>query len=68
MKHTTMRAHIRRLITRHGSIRAAARATGVEPSYFYRLAQGYKTNPSNHTLKRLGLRQLPLPAIYEVRR
>jgi len=41
----------------HGGTRAASRATGVDGGYLVRLRDGKKTNPSEATLKKLGLRK-----------
>lgn len=52
----TIRFWIRELEDHHGSARAAAAAHGIDPSYWQRLREGEKTNPSAETLEKLGLR------------
>ena len=47
-----------RLIKRHGGIRPAARASGIDPGYLYRLRHGQKTCPGAETLAALGLRSV----------
>ena len=47
-----------RRIARFGSLRQAARALRVSPSYLLRLSTGEKTNPSIVTLRKLGIDQL----------
>ena len=47
-----------RLIKRHGGIRPAARASGIDPGYLYRLRHGQKTCPGPETLAALGLRSV----------
>lgn len=39
----------------HGSLRAAARAIGMNAPYLLRLANGAKVHPSDDTLRKLGL-------------
>ncbi len=46
------------LINEHGSMRAAASAMKIDPSYFYRLFKGEKKQPSESALKKLGLVQV----------
>lgn len=43
---------------RHGSLRAAARATGIETSYLFRLKNSEKLNPSDEVLAALGLERV----------
>nr|WP_314583525.1 hypothetical protein [uncultured Pseudomonas sp.] len=43
---------------RHGSLRAAARATGIETSYLFRLKNSEKLNPSDDVLAALGLERV----------
>jgi hypothetical protein len=52
-----LRTKIKMLEQIHGGTRAASRATGVDPGYLVRLREGKKTNPSEATLKKLGLRK-----------
>lgn len=54
---TELQQHIDRLVHEHGSLRAAARALGFDPPYLWRLRKGFKANPSDKTLKKLGLRR-----------
>lgn len=51
------------VVKRHGGVRAAERATGVDKGFISRLMRGEKVNPSADTLEALGLRAVPL---YEV--
>ena len=53
----TLARAVRTLEERHGGLRAAARATGVDVAYLKRLRDGDKDNPSDVTLKKLGLRK-----------
>lgn len=57
---TTLDAAVAAVVARHGGVRAAARATGVDKSFVSRLMRGHKTAPSDETLRRLGLRAVPL--------
>lgn len=49
----------------HGGFRAAAHATGVDVGYLYRLREGQKTEPSDKTLQKLGLRVKARKVVYE---
>lgn len=51
----SLRQEIESRIRRHGSLRAAARAMKMDPSYLLRLMTGEKVNPSRATLAKLGL-------------
>lgn len=51
------------VVEKHGGVRAAGRATGVDKSFISRLMRGHKVAPSAETLHSLGLRAVPL---YEV--
>lgn len=42
----------------HGGLRSAARSTGIDVSYLKRLRDGDKTNPSDETLDKLGLKKV----------
>ena len=42
----------------HGSLRAAAKALGIDPGYLSRLKSGEKINPSAEILKALGLERI----------
>jgi len=59
----TLDAAVRAVVAKHGGVRAAERATGVDKSFISRLMRGEKVNPSAETLSALGLRAVPL---YEV--
>jgi hypothetical protein len=57
-----LRLHVESLISTHRSVRAAAKALGIEPSYLHRLSKGEKLHPSAQTLEKLGLRRV---VVYE---
>ena len=59
----TLEDAVAAIVKKHGGIRAAERATGVDKSFISRLMNGHKVAPSEETLKALGLRAVPL---YEV--
>ena len=59
----TLEDAVRYVVDRHGGVRAAERATGVDKSFISRLMNGHKVAPSVETLRALGLRAVPL---YEV--
>lgn len=46
-----------RLCAKHGGLRAAARAIGLSAPYLLRLRDAEKTNPSDETLRKLGVRK-----------
>lgn len=46
------------LVAQHGSLRKAGRVVGLTGQYLYRLQAGEKKNPSEATLRKLGLRQV----------
>ena len=48
---------VKSLETLHGGLRSAARATGIDVGYLKRLRDGDKTNPSDETLDKLGLKK-----------
>ena len=56
----TLEYAVRAIVARHGGVRAAERATGVDKSFISRLMRGEKVNPSAKTLGALGLRAEPL--------
>lgn len=60
---TTLEKAMRCVVERHGGVRAAERATGVDKSFISRLLNGHKVAPSAETLAALGLRAVPL---YEI--
>ena len=43
---------------KHGSLRAAARAMGIDPGYMFRLKNAEKMNPSDEVLDALGLERV----------
>jgi len=53
------------VVARHGGVRAAERATGVDKSFISRLMRGQKVAPSAETLEALGLRAVPLYEVLE---
>jgi hypothetical protein len=59
----TLEDAVRAVVEKHGGVRAAERATGVDKSFISRLMRGEKVSPSAETLEKLGLRAVPL---YEV--
>lgn len=59
----TLEEAVKSVIDRHGGVRAASRATGVDRSFISRLMSGKKVSPSDETLNALGLRAVPL---YEI--
>lgn len=59
----TLEAAVRSVVAKHGGVRAAERATGIDKSFISRLMNGHKVAPSAETLESLGLRAVPL---YEV--
>ena len=54
----TLQWHIGRLICKHGGLRAAADAVGIDAGYLSRLGSGQKSNPTKAMLKKLGLRKV----------
>ena len=54
----TIPERIDTLIAKHGSLRAAARVLKMTAAYLSRLHRGEKTNPSEKTLRKLGLRKV----------
>lgn len=52
---TSIKAHVNRLVKKHGSIRKAADALNIDYTYLWRLAAGKRTNVGPTVLKRLGL-------------
>lgn len=43
---------------KHGGLRAAARALGIDPGYMFRLKNADKMNPSDEVLSALGLERV----------
>lgn len=56
----TLKEAVQNVVDKHGGIRAASRATGVDKAFISRLLRGLKTEPSYETLAKLGLRHEPL--------
>jgi len=63
MRLSTLEDAVRSVVQKHGGVRAAGIATGVDKSFISRLMNGKKVSPSADTLRALGLRAVPL---YEV--
>ena len=55
----TLEEAVSAVVARHGGVRAAERATGVDKSFISRLMRGQKVAPSAETLEALGLRAVP---------
>lgn len=55
-QHTwTMGQYLDLLVDKYGSIRNVADKVGIDHAYLHRLRTGEKDNPSDETLKKLGL-------------
>jgi hypothetical protein len=54
----TLAGRIDELVAQYGSLRAAARVTGIDAGYLSRLRAGEKNNPEKDKLRRLGLRRV----------
>lgn len=54
---TKIQAAAERLIKKHGSLRKAEAATGINYAYLQRLAKGDRVNPTPSVLAILGLEQ-----------
>lgn len=54
----TLKQRVAELIKQHGTLRAAARAIQIDVSYLSRIEHGEKDNPSDLTLRRMGLREV----------
>jgi hypothetical protein len=54
---TKLQRATRALIDRHGGLRAAAKATGLDPGYLSHLRHGKKSNPGEDVLRILGLKR-----------
>ena len=52
----SLRKRVLDLTEQHGGLRAASRATDIDVAYLKRLRDGEKSNPSNETLERMGLK------------
>jgi transcriptional regulator with XRE-family HTH domain len=55
----TLEEAVAKVVEKHGGIRATERAIGIDKSFLSRLMRGEKTNPSDETLAKLGLRAVP---------
>lgn len=53
-----LQQRIAELIEQHGSLRGAASALHCDYSYLSRLHAGWKANPSDELLERMGLRRV----------
>ena len=56
---------VRAVVAKHGGVRAAERATGVDKSFISRLMNRHKVAPSEETLRLLGLRAVPLYEVFD---
>lgn len=52
---TDITTAIESLVQKHGGLRGASRAVGIDIAYLWRLKAGEKTNPSDEVLGKLGL-------------
>jgi hypothetical protein len=51
-------AAVKELCDKHGGVRAAARATGINYAYLSRLGNGARSNPTDSVLRKLGLERI----------
>jgi transcriptional regulator with XRE-family HTH domain len=58
-RYLTLEEAVTKVVAEHGGIRATERAVGLDKSFLSRLMRGEKTNPSEETLAKLGLRAVP---------
>lgn len=58
MPKSDLQMHVDKLVKQHGGLRAAARATGVDSGYLWKMRKGRCTNPTAETLKKLGLERV----------
>lgn len=58
-RYMTLEEAVAGVVEKHGGIRATERALGIDKSFLSRLLRGQKTNPSEETLTKLGLRAVP---------
>ncbi len=58
-RYLTLEEAVAKVVKDHGGIRATERAIGIDKSFLSRLMRGEKTNPSEETLAKLGLRAVP---------
>lgn len=54
-RETTLAQRVEALCERHGGLRPAARALGLNPTYLLYLRTGERSWPSDATLRKLGL-------------
>lgn len=54
---TDLQRTVRAVVKRHGSLRKAQAAIGVNFVYLHNLALGNQSNPSDDVLKKLGLKR-----------
>lgn len=54
----TLERRIDELVAQHGSLRAVARVLEIDHGYLSRLRDGSKGEPSQDTLRKLGLRRI----------
>jgi len=59
MKLLTLEDAVAKIVKKHGGVRAASIATGVDKSFISRLMNGKKVAPSTDTLNKLGLKAIP---------
>jgi hypothetical protein len=52
---TKLQETAKRLVRKHGSLKKAEAATGINYQYLHRLGTGEKTNPSDEVLARMEL-------------
>ena len=50
-----IKTRVEQLVEVYGSVRAVGKALNIDHAYLQRLAKGEKQNPSDITLKKLGL-------------
>lgn len=55
MPKSDLQKHIERLVEEHGGLRGAAKATGIDHAYLWRLQKGIAPGTSDKILKKLGL-------------
>lgn len=56
MSKSDLQKHIDQLVKQHGSLRAAARATGVDHAYLWKMRKGLDDG-SDKALEKLGLKR-----------
>jgi hypothetical protein len=58
MPKTALQKHIESLIEQHGGLRSAAKMTGIDHAYLWRLKEGKAPGTSDKILKKLGLQRV----------